>query len=61
MRRSPVPSTVIDPEQQSFLDQIWKRRREAIEDLDASATLTDVIDKINAILQADRDSGQQES
>lgn len=60
MKRSPVPSTVIDPEQQSFLDKIWKRRRPSISDLSVSATLPDVIEKLNELMQADRDSGQQE-
>jgi len=61
MRRSPVPSTITDPEQQRFLDELWKRKRSAIADLSDSATSAQIIAKINEILQADRASGQQES
>jgi len=61
MSRSPVPSTVLDPEHQSFLDKLWRRKRARVADLSAGATLSDVIEKINEILQADRNSGQQES
>lgn len=60
-RRSRVPSEVTDPEHQSFLDKLDKRKRAAIANLDGAATLPDVIAKINEILQADRNSGQQES
>jgi hypothetical protein len=61
MRRSPVPSSVTEPEHQRFLDELYRRRRTAIADLSSSATLAQVIAKVNAILEADRDSGQQET
>ena len=61
IKRSPVPPSITDPAHAAFLDDLYRRRRAVIADLSASATLAEVITKINAILQADRDSGQQET
>lgn len=59
--RTPLPPSITEPEQVRFFDALYKRKRPVIADLSASATLTDVINKVNAILAADRASGQQES
>lgn len=56
-RRSRVPDIPgIDPEQYAFLDTVDKRQQRLGElvDLDPAATLTEVILKVNAMLETQR-------
>jgi hypothetical protein len=61
MSRSPVPSTITDPEHQSFLDDLWKRRIAAQTALDASPTNAELATAINALIAAMQSSGAMES
>lgn len=38
MSRSPVPVSIIDPDHQRFLDELWKRRLTAVDEPDALTT-----------------------
>ena len=60
-RRSPVPPSITDPEQQAFFDQLWKRQLEAIEPLSASPTNAEIATAFNALLTAMQASGAMES
>lgn len=61
MSRSPIPSTITDPEQQSFLDELWKRRIAAQTQLAASPTTTELATALNALIAAMQSSGAMES
>jgi hypothetical protein len=61
MRRSPVPPSVTDPEQQEFLDKLWKRRLAAVSTLAASPTTTEIATAFNALIAAMQDSGAMET
>lgn len=60
MSRSPVPSSITDPEQQSFLDQLWKRRAAAVSQLPASPTNVQIATAFNALIVAIQASGAME-
>jgi hypothetical protein len=55
--RSPVPLSITDPEQQIFLDRLWKRKVAAITPLGASPTTAQIATAFNALLAAMQDSG----
>lgn len=61
MSRSPVPSAITDPEHQSFLDELWKRRVAAQTALGASPTTTELATAFNALIAAMQSSGSMES
>lgn len=58
--RSPVPSSITDPEQQRFLDQLWKRRVVAVDQLPASPTNAEIATAFNALIVALQASGAME-
>lgn len=60
MRRSPVPSSITDPEQQRFLDELWKRRVGEIAQLSASPTNAEIATAFNALITAMQTSGAME-
>lgn len=59
-RRSPVPLSITDIEQQAFFDQLWKRRLAAIAPLSASPTTTEIATAFNALIAAMQASGAME-
>lgn len=59
-RRSPVPSTITDVEQQAFFDQLWKRRVAALSPLSASPTNAEIATAFNALIAAMQASGAME-
>jgi hypothetical protein len=61
MRRSPVPLSITDPDEQEFLDKLYKRVLPAMDDLPASPTTTEIATFINAWLAAMRANGSLES
>lgn len=61
MNRSPVPSSITDPEQQRFFDQLWKRRIAAVDQLAASPTTTEIATAFNALITAMQASGAMET
>lgn len=59
--RSPVPPSFTDPEQQAFLDDLYRRQIAAIDDLAASPTTTEIATAFNALLAAMRASKAMEN
>jgi hypothetical protein len=61
MRRSPVPLSITDPDEQEFLDKLYKRVLPAQDDLPASPTNAEIATAWNAMLAAMRASGAMEN
>jgi hypothetical protein len=59
--RSPVPSVVIDPEHQSFLDDLYKRRVAAVSRVASTASASELATAFNALITAMQTSGAMES
>ena len=59
-QRSPVQSSITDPETLNFLDQLWKRRVAAIDTLAATPTTTQIATAFNALIAAMQASGAME-
>ena len=59
-QRSPIPLSITDIEQQAFLDELYKRRLSAISQISASASTSDIINKVNALIAAMQASGAME-
>lgn len=59
--RSPVPPSFIDPQQQSFLDDLYRRRVSAISSVASTATASELATAFNALVAAMKASNAMES